>query len=41
VPDPFHGNADDYMQALDLIEGGCAGLITFLLQPSASSASKP
>ena len=40
VPDPFHGNADDYMQALDLIEGGCAGLITVLLQPSASSASK-
>ena len=36
MPDPFHGNADDYMQALDLIEGGCAGLITVLLQPSAS-----
>jgi protein-tyrosine phosphatase len=41
VPDPFHGNADDYMQAVDLIEGGCAGLITVLLQAPASSASKP
>jgi protein-tyrosine phosphatase len=41
VPDPFHGSADDYLQALDLIEGGCAGLITVLLQPPASSASKP
>jgi protein-tyrosine phosphatase len=41
VPDPFHGNVDDYMQALDLIEGGCAGVITALLQPPTSSASKP
>jgi protein-tyrosine phosphatase len=41
VPDPFHGGADDYMQALDLIEGGCAGVITALLQPPTSSASKP
>lgn len=41
VPDPFHGSDDDYMQALDLIEGGCAGLITSLLQPLTSSVSKP
>lgn len=41
VPDPFHGSAHDYMQALDLIEGGCAGLMTSLLQPPASSAPKP
>lgn len=41
VPDPFHGSADDYMQTLDLIEGGCAGLITALLQPPGSPASKP
>lgn len=41
VPDPFHGSADDYIQALDLIEGGCAGLITSLLQPPTSSTSKP
>lgn len=41
IPDPFDGTADDYMQALDLIEGGCAGLITSLLQPATSPASKP
>jgi protein-tyrosine phosphatase len=41
VPDPFHGSDDGYMHALDLIEGGCAGLITALLQPPTSPAPKP
>lgn len=41
IPDPFHGSADDYMKALDLIEGGCAGLITALLQSPKSPAPKP
>ncbi|MFM9848990.1 MAG: low molecular weight protein-tyrosine-phosphatase [Hyphomicrobiaceae bacterium] len=31
IPDPFHGGPDDYALALDLIEGGCAGLLTSLV----------
>ncbi len=31
VPDPYHGNADDFKIALDLIEDGCKGLLEFLL----------
>lgn len=30
IPDPFHGGPTDYEQALDLIEGGCAGLLAAL-----------
>ena len=39
IPDPFHGGPDDYMLALDLIEGGCAGLLTSLAQSPISSGS--
>ncbi|MGH9070916.1 MAG: low molecular weight protein-tyrosine-phosphatase [Acidimicrobiales bacterium] len=30
VPDPWGGNARDFDQALDLIEGACAGLVAHL-----------
>lgn len=39
IPDPFDGGPDDYALALDLIEGGCAGLLTALAQSPASSGS--
>ena len=39
IPDPFDGTPDDYALALDLIEGGCAGLLTALAQSPASSGS--
>lgn len=39
IPDPFRGGADDYTLALDLIEGGCTGLLTSLAQSPASSGS--
>lgn len=39
VPDPFHGGPDDYLLALDLIEGGCAGVLTWLAQSPTSSGS--
>ena len=39
IPDPFDGSPDDYALALDLIEGGCAGLLTALAQSPASSGS--
>ena len=31
VPDPYHGEADDFEIALDFIEDGCKGLLEFLL----------
>jgi protein-tyrosine phosphatase len=31
VPDPFGGRARDYERALDLIEKGCAGLLSTLI----------
>jgi protein-tyrosine phosphatase len=39
VPDPFDGAPEDYTLALDLIEGGCAGLITALAYRANSSGS--
>jgi protein-tyrosine phosphatase len=39
IPDPFDGAPEDYALALDLIEGGCAGLITALAYRPNSSGS--
>jgi protein-tyrosine phosphatase len=39
IPDPFNGTPEDYTLAFDLIEGGCAGLITALAYRPNSSGS--
>jgi protein-tyrosine phosphatase len=39
IPDPFNGAPEDYTLALDLIEGGCAGLMTALAYRPNSSGS--
>jgi protein-tyrosine phosphatase len=39
VPDPFGGRVRDYEQALDLIEKGCAGLLTHI-RPSVETARR-